>query len=59
VPRQLRIPPKVTADSGDRDRLANRGGAGGVDFARLVTISQIGDAGWVATGRRRPGVFFS
>jgi hypothetical protein len=54
----VRIPPKVTADSGDRDRLGNRGGAGGVDFARSVTISQMGDAHWAARGRWRMGVFF-
>jgi hypothetical protein len=54
----MRIPPKVTADSGDRDRLGNRGGAGGVNLARSVTISQIGDTGWAATDRRRTGVFF-
>jgi hypothetical protein len=53
----VHIPLKVTAYSGDRDRLGNRGGAGGVNFARSVTISQIERADR-ASERRRSDVFF-
>jgi len=36
----LRIPAKVTGHSGDRDRRAERSGAGGYDLDRSVTIGQ-------------------
>ena len=37
----LRIPTKVTACSGDRDRLGSRGGAGRSSVDSAVTISQV------------------
>jgi len=37
----VRIPTNVTAHSGERDRLGNRGVAGGVSVDRSVTIGQI------------------
>jgi hypothetical protein len=36
----VRIPAKMTAHSGDRDRFAHRLGAGRVFLAEAVTISQ-------------------
>ena len=38
---KVRIPTKVTARSDDRDRVGNRGGAGGWSVDAAVTIGQV------------------
>jgi hypothetical protein len=38
---ELRIPAKVTSDSGERDRFAHRSGAGAHFVNQVVTFSQV------------------